>query len=303
MMVEPEPEKKSTTISPSRALFLQALASASTVKALTPAHAISARTQLLAQKVESVKRARLTCFEAFCSKGLGTLLTLPALGLSGLITVPVATTVAIFRFGKLCCVISQPGLHWVAPLYDRVQMFTGTQTHKIDELQLVDGVGHPILVRSILEFAVEDPAALFIATNASLTPLFNSAEQCVREACTRYPLLGERGHDIRSLTHELGASMLADLQPDASVFGVIVQRLVIVEARYAPEIASQMLMKQQASAMVGARKQIVAGALNVVRDTLREYPNLGDVSRERLITNLLVTLTSHQSTQPVLPLT
>jgi SPFH domain / Band 7 family len=275
---------------------LQALASASTVKALAPAHAISERTQLLAQKVESVKRARLTCFEAFCSKGLGTLLTLPALGLSGLITVPVATTVAIFRFGKLCCVISQPGLHWVAPLYDRVQMFTGTQTHKIDELQLVDGVGNPILVRAILEFAVEDPAALFIATNASLTPLFNSAEQCVREACTRYPLLGERGHDIRSLTHELGASMLADLQTDASVFGVTVQRFAIVEARYSPQVASQMLMKQQATAMVDARHEIVAGALGVVSDTLKEFPDLSVAAKERLIGNLLVTLTSQPNT-------
>lgn len=275
---------------------LQALASASTVKVLAPVHAISARTQLLAQKVESVKRARLTCFEGFCSKGLGTLLTLPTLGLSGLITVPIATTVAIFRFGKLCCVISQPGLHWVAPLYDRVQMFTGTQTHRMTELQLVDGVGNPILVRAILEFAVEDPAALFIATNASLTPLFNSAEQCVREACTRYPLLGERGSDIRSLTHELGASMLADLQTDASVFGVTVQRFAIVEARYSPQVASQMLMKQQATAMVDARHEIVAGALGVVSDTLKDFPDLSVAAKERLIGNLLVTLTSQPNT-------
>ena len=60
-----------------------------------------------------------------------------------------------------------------------------------------------------------------------------------------------------------------ELQQDANSFGVVVQRLCIVEARYAPEIASQMLMKQQAMATVAARKEIVAGALNVVRDTLQ----------------------------------
>ena len=218
-------------------------------------------------------------------------------------TVPPNTAVALFRFGKLDRVLDKAGLYWLPLFYSEIRVFTGTQSHKMDELHVVDAAGNPIIVRALLEYSVEDPAALHIATNSSLQVLFNSAEQVVREACSRLPLLGERGHDIRSQTNEIGASMLADLQPDASVFGVIVQRLVIVEARYAPEIASQMLMKQQASAMVGARKQIVAGALNVVRDTLREYPNLGDVSRERLITNLLVTLTSHQSTQPVLPLT
>ena len=175
--------------------------------------------------------------------------------------------------------------------------FTGTQTHKMNELNLVDAVGNPILVRALLEFSVEDPAALFIATNASLSVLFNQAEQVVREACTRFPLLGEKGADIRSLTHELGAQMLAELQPDASVFGVQVQRLVIVEARYSPNIASQMLMKQQAIALIGARKEIVQGALHVVRDTLTQFPDLGDAAKERLIGNLLITLTAQQHSQ------
>jgi len=305
-----------------------------------PHHQMSQRTQMLGARVAQVKAQRLTCFELLSSKGLGTLFSLPFLGLTGLISIPAATSCAIFRFGKLDCVISEPGLTWVAPFYERVQMvrrggleralssylscahtslsrppasplassptylsarsialaaqFTGTQTHKMNELNLVDAVGNPILVRALLEFSVEDPAALFIATNASLSVLFNQAEQVVREACTRFPLLGEKGADIRSLTHELGAQMLTELQPDASVFGVQVQRLVIVEARYSPNIASQMLMKQQAMALIGARKEIVQGALHVVRDTLTQFPDLGDAAKERLIGNLLITLTAQQ---------
>jgi hypothetical protein len=270
-------------------------AAPSIVVAHHPAHQVSQRTQMLAARVAHVKAQRLTCFELFCSKGLGTFFTIPTAGLSGLISVPAATSCAIFRFGKLDCVISRPGLTWIAPFYERVEMFTGTQTHKMDELHLVDAVGNPILVRALLEFAVEDPAALYIATNASLSVLFNQAEQVVREACTRFPLLGEKGADIRSLTHELGAQMLSELQPDASVFGVQVQRIVIVEARYAPNIAAQMLMKQQAVALIGARKEIVQGALNVVRDTLTQFPDLSDAAKERLIGNLLVTLTAQKS--------
>lgn len=196
--------------------------------------------------------------------------------------------------------MNRPGAYWIAPNYEAVTCFTGTQSHKMDELHVVDSAGNPIIVRALLEFAIEDPAALKIATNMSLSVLFNQAEQVVREACSRLPLLGERGHDIRSQTNEIGAGMLADLQPDATVFGVVVQRIVIVEARYSPEIAQQMLMKQQASAMVGARKEIVAGALNVVRDTLAEFPRLSQDARERMVSNLLVTLTAHQPAMPVL---
>ena len=84
--------------------------------------------------------------------------------------------------------------------------------------------------------------------------LINSAEQVVRSSCTTLPLLGEKGHDIRSCTAELGAAMVNELQFDATVFGINVQRVAIVEARYAHEISAQMLMKQQAVAMVDARK-------------------------------------------------
>lgn len=265
---------------------------------------LHARTALLAARVEAAKAQKLTVSEWICSKGLGTLLTLPFLGLTGLTSVPTNTTLAIFRFGKLDRVIKKPGLVWIAPIYERVQSFGGTQTHKMDSINVLDASGNPLIIRALLEYAVTDPASLFIATDNSTLVLFNMAEQVVREAVTKLPLLGEKGHDIRSQFVEIGESMASELQKDASVFGVYVQRLCIVEARYAPEIAGQMLMKQQASALVAARKEIVAGALGVVRDALAD-PTMAGVTnecRERLISNLLVTLTSHQPATPVLHL-
>ena len=87
-----------------------------------PHHQMSQRTQMLGARVAQVKAQRLTCFELLSSKGLGTLFSVPFLGLTGLISIPAATSCAIFRFGKLDCVISEPGLTWVAPFYERVQM-------------------------------------------------------------------------------------------------------------------------------------------------------------------------------------
>lgn len=80
-----------------------------------PAHKMSERTRMLAQRVAEAKAQRLTCSEWFCSVGLGTFFSLPFLGLTGLTTVPANTTVCVFRFGKLTRVIAKPGLYWCAP--------------------------------------------------------------------------------------------------------------------------------------------------------------------------------------------
>jgi SPFH domain / Band 7 family len=266
-----------------------------------PPPAPSARTVALARKVAAAKAESISFGEMICVS-LGCLSTLPFLGLNGLRIVPPNTRLAVFRFGKLVTTVKSPGLTWFVPCGTFIEQFSGAQTYKMDSLHVVDAAGNPIVVRALLEYSIEDPAALHIAANGSLPVLFNMAEQVVREACTHLPLVGERGHDIRSQTNELASAMAVDLQPDASVLGITVLRLCIVEARYSSEIAPAMLAKQSAAAMVAARKEIVAGALNIVRDVCNEFPALNDSSRDRLVNNLLVSLTSHSPATPVLPL-
>jgi hypothetical protein len=261
----------------------------------------SARTAALAQKVAFVKSQKLSCFEWAMKATSAFFSFATTLGCSGFVTVPANTTVSIFRFGKLDGMITTPGIHWVTPCCDTVKHFAGTQTHNSDEMHVIDAAGNPILVRALLEYAIDDSAAFHIATSSNTQVLFNMTEQVVRSTCTKLPLLSDHGPDIRNHISELGEQMRAELQADASVFGVTVQRLVIVEARYAPEIAAQMLMKQQAGAMVAARETIVAGAIHIVRDTLKEFPTMSEAGKERIISSLLVTLTSHQQAAPVVP--
>jgi hypothetical protein len=131
---------------------LNPLNSTSTISVDTH-HQVSQRTQILARKVAEVKSQKLTCIEWIFSKGLGHLFALPSLGAFALLYVPVSTSVAIFRFGKVDRVISKPGLHYVPFFYDSVATFTGTQSQRIDELNLVDATGNPIVVRALLEFS------------------------------------------------------------------------------------------------------------------------------------------------------
>lgn len=265
-------------------------------------HALSARTQVLAQRVADAKGQSLSCCETLIKYFLGSLVAVPTLGIGCLTTVPANTNVAVFRFGKLDGVLTEPGVHCVVPCFEREAYFAGTQTHIIEKLNVIDAAGNPIIVSALLEYCIDDPAALRIATKGNMRVLFNMAEQVVRMACTRLPLLGEHGHDIRSQTADIGKAMVSELQTDATVFGVTVQRMVIVEARYAPEIAAQMLMKQQAVAMIAARECIVAGALSIVKGVVREFPDMSAEAKERLTSNMLVSLTSHTQAVPTIQL-
>ena len=208
------------------------------------------RSALLAQKVRAAKASRLNCCE-LALRSLGTLCCAPLCCLGvGWQEVKANSSAAFFRFGKLERVVTQPGLTYVTPGAHRIDGFAGTQSLILPQQNIIDAAGNPVVIRALLEYSVDDPAALAIATNNTPTVLFNMAEQVVRETVAGLPLQGHpEGRDLRSQGHAVSNAMVAELQIDATVMGVTVQRLVITEARYAPEIMAQMLMKQQAQAL------------------------------------------------------
>jgi len=131
-------------MTPQQAQFAQAQAQAQAqyamamappgVGAFVPHHQMSARTAMLARKVAEAKAKRLGCFEHFLSKSLGTLVLAPSCFLGGFVSVQPNNALAVFRFGKLDRMITRPGLYWLPTFFENVTCFTGTQTHKMDEL-------------------------------------------------------------------------------------------------------------------------------------------------------------------------
>ena len=126
-------------MAPQQAQFAQAQAQYAAapppgVGAFVPHHQMSARTAMLARKVAEAKAKRLGCFEHFLSKSLGTLVLAPSGFLGGFVSVQPNNALAVFRFGKLDRMITRPGLYWLPTFFENVTCFTGTQTHKMDEL-------------------------------------------------------------------------------------------------------------------------------------------------------------------------
>ena len=123
------------------------------------------RSTVLSDKVRAAKEQKLTCFE-LALRSCCSLVCCPLCFIGvGWVQVNANTASAFFRFGKLERVIDTPGLSYVTPGATRIDGFRGTQSLILPPLNIIDAAGNPIIVRALLEYSVDDPAALCISTN------------------------------------------------------------------------------------------------------------------------------------------
>ena len=223
--------------------------------------------------------------------------------LLGVVTLPLAPLVSVFsvrqnwrrvirRFGKVDRVC-EPGLRYAPYFTDVCDVFMGVQTHKFTNLHVVECNGTPIVVSVIMNFRVGDPETYVVRVSHLADGhdvLFNAAEVVVRNTCRQYPLVSEQGTDIRHGAEHIATVMKSALQAKIDCFGVVVDSLDVVKADYAPEVAKEMLMKQQAQAITAARTELVEGAVGIVDGVLARVPFPNDDARSRFAGNLLIAL-------------
>ena len=107
---------------------------------------------------------------------------------------------------------------------------------------------------------------------------------------------------MRKHSDVIGDEIKAKVQEQVQKYGISINSIKITEANYASEVIQQMLMKQQAQAYIQARSQVVEGAVGIIKETIQKLPNLAKEAQEKIVVNLLTTLTSNNSVQPVVQL-
>lgn len=204
-----------------------------------------------------------------------------------------------------------PGLRWANPLYAkkkvslRVRNFT-TQTSKVD-----DARGNPIEIAAVVVWRVTDTARAIFGVDSFTDYVQIQAESAVRQLARLYPYDAFAEADVTTLigdTSEINQDLLVELQDRADDAGVEILETRITDLAYAPEIAESMLRRQQAAAIVAARKKIVEGAVLMVRDAVRgleegdDYHQSIALDEDRKATfaaNLMTVIASDQPTSPV----
>lgn len=210
-------------------------------------------------------------------------------------------------FGRYAGTIRTDGLRWVNPLTTARKISTRVRNHETAVLKVNDAYGNPIELASIVVWQVEDTAQALFEVDDFLEFVATQTEAAVRHIAIEYPYDAhdEDALSLRGNAEEITEKLALELTVRVQAAGVRIIESRFSHLAYAPEIASAMLQRQQAGAVVAARQQIVEGAVGMVEQALDRISRQGivELDEERkaaMVSNLMVVLCGDRAAQPVL---
>jgi regulator of protease activity HflC (stomatin/prohibitin superfamily) len=210
-------------------------------------------------------------------------------------------------FGKYVGTAHEPGLKWANPFFQKTTVSTRVRNFESGKLKVNDSNGSPIEIAAVVVWKVVDTAEALFEVDDYEEFVQIQSESALRNLSTTYPYEPHEGEGLalRSDPVEIAQALRQEIQDRLDTAGVTVIEARISHLAYAPEIANAMLRRQQASAIIAARRQIVRGAVGMVEmalDELRQNQVI-DLDEERkaaMVSNLLVVLCGEEGAQPVL---
>ena len=210
-------------------------------------------------------------------------------------------------FGAYAGTARESGLRWANPFYSKKAVSTRIRNFESGKLKVNDSRGSPIEIAAVVVWKVIDTAEAIFEVDDYEEFVHIQTESALRNMTTTYPYEPHEGEGmaLRSNPVEIAQALREEIQDRLEEAGVNVIEARISHLAYAPEIAHAMLRRQQASAVIAARTQIVAGAVGMVRMALEQLKeeqvvNLDEERKAALVGNLLTVLCSEEGTQPVL---
>ena len=235
------------------------------------------------------------------------LIAVVIIALRGLTVVAPGRAHVVQLFGKYDGTIREPGMQWVNPFTNRLPVSTRIRNMETAQAKVNDADGNPIEIAAVVVWQVKDTAQATYSVDDYLKFVSIQAETAVRHIASSYPYDARGVEGVMSLREnadEITQKLSAELAIRVQAAGVEVIETRLTRLSYAAEIAGAMLRQQQASAVVGARTTIVAGAVGMVKLALQRLDEEGvvELDEERkaaMVSNLLVVLCSEQATQQV----
>jgi len=209
-------------------------------------------------------------------------------------------------FGKYVGTAHDPGLKRANPFYAKKAVSTRIRNFESSKLKVNDSRGSPIEIAAVVVWKVFDTAEALFEVDDYEEFVQIQSESALRNLSTTYPYEPHEGEGtaLRSHPAVIAQALREEIQDRLEQAGVTVIEARISHLAYAPEIANAMLRRQQASAIIAARTQIVAGAVGMVEMALQELKKKGvvELDEERkaaMVSNLLVVLCGEEAATPV----
>ena len=213
---------------------------------------------------------------------------------------------ALQLFGEYRGSVKAPGLWWANPFLTKKRVSLRVRNFETEKLKVNDSTGNPIEIASVVVWKVVDSAEALFNVDDYENFVHVQSEAALRNLATGYPYdaHGEDEVALASHTAHVSKELREHVQDRLEKAGVEVIEARMSHLAYAPEIAAAMLQRQQASAVVAARTQIVEGAVGMVEMALEQLDRdniveLDDERKAAMISNLLVVLCSDRAAHPV----
>ncbi|MEB6180238.1 SPFH domain-containing protein [Enterococcus casseliflavus] len=214
---------------------------------------------------------------------------------------------AILFFGQYLGTIKDNGLFVTTPLTQKINVSLKVRNFNSSLLKVNDSDGNPIEISAVVVFKVVDTAKALFDVDYYQDFIEIQSETAIRHIATQYPYDTFNDDDLtlRGNTNEVSEELAKELQERLAVAGVEVIETRLNHLAYATEIASAMLQRQQAKAILSARQIIVEGAVSMTQMALEQIEdgqdiNFTDDRKVQLINILLVSIITDKGTQPVI---
>jgi regulator of protease activity HflC (stomatin/prohibitin superfamily) len=219
---------------------------------------------------------------------------------------PNESQVLVF-FGEYKGTIKANGFFWVNPFMVKKKLSLKARNFDSSPIKVNDKLGNPIMIGCVLVWKVEDTFKASFEVDQYEAFVKVQSEAAIRKLAGLYPydnLDHEHEISLRSGGEEVNNQLEKELSERLMIAGIKVLEARISNLAYSSEIASAMLQRQQAIAIVAARQKIVEGAVGMVESALQQLSakriiDLDDDKKAAMVSNLMVVLCSDKSATPV----
>ena len=212
--------------------------------------------------------------------------------------------VVVLSWGKLSKLVRTPGLSWVNVWGRKViRISTKQQAIEVHRTVVADGNGNPIVVAAVVTFRFVDTQKAALDVEDAAAFVRTQAMAVLKQVASRYPYeSASHSVSLKSETEVIAKEMRGILQAKVAIAGAEVASFELSDLSYAPEIARSMLVRQQAQALVDARRVIVDGAVQIVHHAVELLAEKGHKlpsgEESRLVSNLLTVICGESHVQP-----
>ncbi len=210
----------------------------------------------------------------------------------------------VLGWGKLSKIVKTPGISWVN-VWGRklIKISTKQQAIEVHRTVVADGNGNPIVVAAVVTFRFVDSKKAALDVQDAPSFVRTQAMAVLKQVASRYPYESATHQmSLKSETGVIAKEMRDILQAKVEIAGAEVASFELSDLSYAPEIAQSMLVRQQAQALVDARKVIVDGAVQIVHHAVELLAEKGHKlptgEEARLVSNLLTVICGESHVQP-----